>query len=310
MTLSHDPELLSVFAMLHRKAEELLVAHGIYDINNYGWLDHDTPDPDFVGHAMWQMQPPFEPDWGAFLNGATATYFPTDKDEALVVSGEDFIGTMAFARKSFGLALCYSEGADTNILAGEKMEWYWQEYAASLHWLNVASDRIRDYFVMAQFGISVRDYHKHYRVRSGNKKPTYSLPFQEAAKTKSGSNVKSLGELAGIAGRVQQHRTDRNAIVHRIASLTAKQSMKLLYQQRELVQASLNPGVSTATSPKFESTAELIKSSIMQCKQWYADLARASSLVFEIEYFNRTRNHKRQSSSNEQKQSIGRDGQI
>ena len=108
------------------------------------------------------------------------------------------------------------------------MQSYWREFATTLHWLNVASDRVRDYFVTAHFGVSVRDYNKAYRLRSGNKQPTYSLPFQQAAKGKSGPDATSLRKLGGIAGRLQDHRTDRNAIVHRIASLTAKQSMELL----------------------------------------------------------------------------------
>jgi hypothetical protein len=284
---SKDQKLAEVLAAVHRKAEDLLIANGIYDISNYGWLDHDTPDPDFFGHMIWQTQPPFQCDWGAFLNGAKATYFPTDRDEALVLAGEDFVGTMAFARRAFGLAFCYAQGADTNIVGGKEMESYWREYATTLHWLNVASDRVRDYFVMAQFGTSVQDYHKAYRLRSGNQKPTYSLPFQEAAKEKSGPDAESLGKLAGIAGKLQRHRTDRNAIVHRIASLTAKQSMEFLYHQRELVRPTPRPGAAAGSPLWFATTAELIRSSITQCKEWYADLAKSSSLVFEIEYFNR-----------------------
>jgi hypothetical protein len=287
MPHSKDQELAEVLTAVHRKAEQLLIANGIYDISNYGWLDHDTPDPEFFGHAIYQMQPPFECDWEAFLGGAMATYIPTDRDEALTLAGEDFVGTMAFARQSFGLALCYAQSADTNILTGEPMESYWQEYATTLHWLNVASDRIRDYFVTAQFGSNIGDYERAYRQRNENRQPKYSVPFQEAAKDKPGPSAASLGKLAGVAGRLQQNRTDRNAVVHRIASLTAKQSIEFLHYQRESARAALQPGTPTEVPLNFETTAELIESSVAQCKEWYIDLVRASSLVFEIEYFNR-----------------------
>lgn len=279
--------LADVLAALNQKARDLLVANRIYDINQYGWLDHETPDPDLVGHFVYQTEPPFRCDWQAFLGGAKPTYAPTNRDEALTLAGEDFLGTMAFARRSFGLALCYAQTADTNIVAGEQMESYWQEYATTLHWLNVASDRIRDFFVMAQFGTSSGDYEKAYRQRNSDKQPKYSTPFQEAAKSESGSEAVSLGKLAGIAGRVQKNRTDRNALVHKIASLTAKQSIEFLHQQRELAGATLLVGATIETPLKFETASELIASSVAQCKKWYIDLVNASSLVFEVEYFGR-----------------------
>ena len=276
------------FAVLRYKSEELLNEKGIYDINSYGWVDHDTPDPDFFGHAIYQMQPPFQMDWGALLEEAKATYFPTTRDETLVRSGEDFVGTMVFARLTLGMALCYAQGVEADIMTDEPMVSYWQEYAATLHWLNVASDRLRDYFVMALFGQSVKEYNKAYRLKNGNQQPTYSMPFQEAGKNSSGPSKPSLGKLAPLAGKLQKHRTDRNIIVHRIASLAAKQSMELLYEQRRLI--GTNPSSIGATESRpwgFQTTAELIESSIRQCKYWYGDLVIASSLVFEVEYFNR-----------------------
>jgi hypothetical protein len=173
-------------------------------------------------------------------------------------------------------------------MAGEQMESYGWEYATTLQWLNVASDRLRDYFVMAQFGLSAKDYNKIYRLKSGNKQPTYSMPFQEAAKAKSGLSKATLGKLAPIAGKLQKHRTERNVIVHQIASVEAKQSVELLLYQRELARANRIPTTrATNVGVAFKTSAELIESSIKQCKLWYVDLVNASNLVFEVEYFNR-----------------------
>jgi hypothetical protein len=290
--LSNDKNLAvkDALATLRYKSEELLIANGIHDINSYGWIDHDTPDPDFFGHAIYQMEPPFRSDWEALLNLAKAKYFPTTRDETLVRAGQDFVGTMVFARRSFGMALCYTEDAKTDLSLSEEVGSYWQEYATTLNWLNVASDRLREYFVMAQFGLSVRDYNKAYRLKTGDKQPPYSAPFQEAGKNKSGPSKANLGKLAPLAGQLQKHRTDRNMLVHQIASLEAKLSLELLYEQRKLIGVNgIFATIAENTATVFQTAAKLIEFSIKQCKDWYVNLVKASSLVFEAEYFSRKR---------------------
>jgi hypothetical protein len=44
---------------LKREVQTALNDASIYDIRSYGWLNEHDADPEFIGHAMWQIdQPP------------------------------------------------------------------------------------------------------------------------------------------------------------------------------------------------------------------------------------------------------------
>jgi hypothetical protein len=86
--------LKTLLSSFQGEADQLLSKNKIYDILNYGWLDHDTPDPEHFGHFIWQTEPPFEHEWGAFFNQGKVTYTPTKRDEVFLQNGEDFAGSM------------------------------------------------------------------------------------------------------------------------------------------------------------------------------------------------------------------------
>ena len=117
----------------------------------YGWSGPNTPSDEYVGLAMWLTDPPFQHDDEALTSeGKVVSYEPTKRDEVLLRNGEDFVGTMEFARHSLGMALCYQgvENQKYNIFGKAP---FWHALATSLLWLNIASDRLRDYFLMARF---------------------------------------------------------------------------------------------------------------------------------------------------------------
>lgn len=43
---------------LKREVQTALKDASIHDINSYGWLNEYDADPEFVGHAMWQIEQP------------------------------------------------------------------------------------------------------------------------------------------------------------------------------------------------------------------------------------------------------------
>ena len=96
--------LRKLLTAIHDEAEQLLESHEVYEVHGYAWLDQDTPDPEYIGHAMWELTPPFQHDWMGLQRGGTVTYEPTERDEILLRNGEDFIGSMEFARRSLGMA--------------------------------------------------------------------------------------------------------------------------------------------------------------------------------------------------------------
>jgi hypothetical protein len=118
------------------EAERLLHKHGIYSVHGYAWSG-----PDYVGLAMWELTPPFQHDEEALMNGGKIVdYEPTKRDEVLLRNGEDFVGTMEFARRSLGMALCYASARDQKYNVFGKAP-FWHAVATTLTWLNVASDR-------------------------------------------------------------------------------------------------------------------------------------------------------------------------
>lgn len=46
---------------LDQEAGSLLLSKGIYDIGNYGWKSEDTEDPEYIGHALWQISHLWKP---------------------------------------------------------------------------------------------------------------------------------------------------------------------------------------------------------------------------------------------------------
>jgi hypothetical protein len=49
-------------AALRAKIEPLLNAGKVWNLHSYGWVSAYDADPEFIGHAMWQTDPPFEHD--------------------------------------------------------------------------------------------------------------------------------------------------------------------------------------------------------------------------------------------------------
>jgi hypothetical protein len=269
--------LKSLLKVLQDEAEELLVQNKVWDVSGFGWQDADTPDAEYFGIAMWEMNPPFEHDWGTLLEGRIPKYPPTQRDEILLGNGEDLIATMIFARRSLGMALCFAAVSDPKIVGGN--DEFWQEYATILMWLNIASDRLRDFFLMAQFGLKKKQYEKRYREENSTTTVPYSAPFKAA--TEEASNLsKCLSELAQLAENLQKHRHERNDRVHEIATIAAQRSIDLLREQRRLAGKT-----KSQTGPVFHD--EALPPAIEAMKLWFGRLMKATALVFEFEYFDR-----------------------
>jgi hypothetical protein len=203
------------------------------------------------------------------------SYTPTKRDEFLLRNGEDFVGTMIFARRSIGMALCYAELAEPINIVSEQTE-FWHEYSTAMLWLNIASERLRDYFLMAKFGLTNKKY-----VKANAKRGAYAAPFEEALEETPGNKKELLSTLVAIAKIIQDHRHSRNVIVHEIASQAAQRSVSLLHEQR--IQAGNKPPKTSTPISDFQKMADANS----MLKVWYEHLVKASSLVFEFEYFNR-----------------------
>jgi hypothetical protein len=270
--------LKSLLGVLHDEAEELLVQNKVWDVSTCGWEDADTPNAEYFGIAIWEMNPPFEHEWGTLLEGHTPKHHPTERDEILLRTGEDLIATMIFARRSLGMALCFAAVSDPAATGGN--DEFWQEYATTLMWLNIACDRMRDFFLMARFGQRKKQYEERYRVENKTTKVPYSAPFKAGVQGVASNLSKCLNELALLTENLQEHRHERNVRVHEIATIAAQRSLYLLREQRRLAGQA-----NSQTSPIHYD--EALPLAVEAMKVWFGRLMKATALVFEFEYFDR-----------------------
>ena len=251
-------------------------------------------NPEYVGYAMWALTPPFEHDWEGLQRTGTVTYKPTKRDEVLLRNGEDFIGSMEFARRSLGTALCYAAVAKPKSHISDNRE-FWHEYATTLQWLNIASDRLRDYFLMATFGQEEEDYSKSYREKNNTWRVQYTAPFEEALADAPKDTRELLSNLSSIATELQTQRKLRNGIVHEVATQATQSSITILREQRELAESAKKGETIRVPTMTYEDLEAHIASipddpvvtEVANMKFWYNSLVKAGSLVFEFEYWKR-----------------------
>jgi hypothetical protein len=277
-----EPELRldTVLHRLDEQRERLLSDRGLYPITSYGWLDADSVDPNYAGHAMWQMGSPCEPDWEVILGGGLPREEPTDTQLSLVRTGEDFSAAMLVARYSAGMALCTNHALDAYRIDDDE---YWMHVATSILWLGIASDRIRDYFTLAYHGVIADDLpHK--------RGDPWATPFCNT-KSRDDEQGAQLGQLVPLAETLQRFRKQRNYITHKIATRAAKRTHAILSKQQE--HARNRTPYPSPPDLSFEELQMLQSSTtvgdererdLRDIAQWYECLVQVSNIVFEIEY--------------------------
>jgi hypothetical protein len=152
--------------------------------------------------------------------------------------------------------------------------------------LDMASERLRDFFIAAVFNKKTNEY------ESGeyNKDPRrwYTVPFSEAPQTCPGESTVSaelLRKLDTLAATIYSHREMRNTIVHEIATKLGVNENKRL---KDTPRSGIREGPSEheqemiIASHKKRVTAELASP-----MEWYKLLVRASSDAFEYMHHKR-----------------------
>jgi hypothetical protein len=206
---------------LKREVQAALKEAAIYEIGSYGWLNENEPDPEFIGHAMWQVDaPPL--DHSALFGEGPVQSRPNDIEKEILTSGEDFWGLMEASRLSMGLALIWKRQARDNPI--NESTFFWLHHTDSFLKLAIASDRLRDLLVIACTGAPP----KRYKKGTGDPPLTYVTPFDNAGVliAKRGivdqHLVKPVGALPDVARELARFRVRRNAIVHDVATRMAK----------------------------------------------------------------------------------------
>jgi len=279
---AEEPNLRKLLLAFDEEVENQLTLHGIYDILHYGWVDHETPDQNYVGHAMWQTAPPFTPDWTVLLQGGTIHYVPTQRDEALTRTGEDFMGTMTFARRSIGAALCYAAVKATDLMDDKPA--FWHEYTTSLQWLYISTDRLQQFFATV------------FEVRGKQIKKTRERnePLFKAMVNSLIEDDVLLKKLCPIVDELCKYQMERDRVVHRLATVMAERRISILIEQRNVALSGAGREIAVPTFEDLESaTADIpdddLSGPVEAMKNWYSLLVEASNLIFEMEYWVRSK---------------------
>jgi hypothetical protein len=283
----------NLLAALHEQAAELLNSAGIYSVLDYAWDGENTPSDDYLGLAIWSQDAPFEPSWFNW-NRSSPPPTPTQRDATFYKAAEDFIGTMELARNAIGLVLySFEHRKPDNTL--DDVEAFWEHSAGASVWLNIAADRIREYYVMARFALTPEAYEALDR-RNGFMKPFRAYESNETPNAK-----KAADDLRSDAKKLEKRRNARNTIVHEVASRQGRNALLSLKHQKE---ASTQTPYARRTmanlvdeSKTWKDTTDTLQAErkkemedkIADLKAWYLLVVHACALAFEYEYWNRKR---------------------
>jgi hypothetical protein len=274
---------------LRREVYAALKDAGIYEIGSYGWLNENDPDPDYIGHAMWQIEaPPL--DQSALFGEGPVNRRPEDIEREILTSGEDFWGLMEASRLSIGLTLIWKPQARDNPISED--DFFWLHHTDSFLKLAIASDRLRDLLVIACTGSPPKRYKKG-----------YTTPFDHARALIAKRGIPDqhldgpLGALPALARELAKFRVRRNAIVHDVTTRmadfvgnTVTNLQKRFDQQRAIDPESELQSGCDWLKRGGERRAEIeleIDVATEELKEWYTLLIQTSNYVFQVEYWTR-----------------------
>jgi hypothetical protein len=275
---------------------EALNAAGLYDIGSYGWLNENDPDPELVGHAMWQLDQPLSIALMDPFGEQPVRERPSERDKQVLVAGEDFCGMMRLARLSIGLVLLWRGHRPGGLFDTES--YFSLQHMNAVLQLAIASDRLRDVLVVACTGDTVAKYKG-----TARKAKWYVTPFKqvrqllEACGPVNPGAEKAIAEIPHLALQIYSNIERRNETVHEIATrmghITRVQvdALQTRYERQvtlKLFEVLPMPEIPELGKVEREYQAEL-DASVKSISDWYRLLVEASNYVFQIEYWSRVK---------------------
>lgn len=284
--------------LLRKQLRELLHAHGVYDIGAHGWRNADDPDPRYIGHTMWQIDPP--PGLYAELrpaDGRVRLTFESQPFEpwqqSVAIAGADFDGLMEASSLSIGLMLMHKNALNESLQGdGDFAHLHWM---SSIVNLSMASDRLRDFFVAAMFRRPAEKYSRKTKLKPDADHDPYVTPFLEAVAKlpRPPELAETLRALAEMAPRIAVIRKKRNEIVHDVATkFAAEVSERVLQHGAPEPSASSYDDISVEELRLAGERATLANAAarqriVDQVVGWYRLLIDASNEAFKAENYRR-----------------------
>ena len=257
---------------------------------DYSWLNENDPDPEFIGLAKWSL----DGLHGLFLPDREDNFYTQTQFETLSTVCSDLEALMDVSRLAIGNALWMADMVKAD--AFDHHHHFWLNHINSMTLLGMASDRVRDLFLLIVFNESFKGY---VRSRKGPGKKIgeleskhYQYPFHDALALPKmetcGQQLKALGILAKA---IYEQRDARNGTVHEVATQAGILTKRWFQNSEVQTAAQLNRSFSVASdawTKAQESHVKTIDDSLVAVTEWYLNLVRATSNVFDIEHTLRT----------------------
>lgn len=278
--------------------DSALLAEKVFDISSYGWLNADDTDPDFIGHAMWQIDQP-SIDYKALMGESPVQSRPNELDKEILTAGEDFCGLMQASRISIGMALVWHRKAVLDLM--NENAFFWNHHTDTFLKLEIASDRLRKILIVSCTGNPSRNF-KHFAEQRAWK-DWYTTPFIHAGLLLQERGIvderiaEPLMAILDLSNEIYNFIAQRNKVVHEIATRIARSTQKSLSNLQHLHDRQKRLGFSPKRPdlcswvPTGEDWSEERRRELDVAKEelirWYNILVQASSQVFQIEYWSR-----------------------
>ena len=252
---------------LDEELRQSLNERGLFEIDHYGWLDDGELDPEYCGHAMWQVKPP--------------------ELKKLLALGEEFTNLMRSARHSLGLTCLYCETTGSALSALNGSDYSCSFYFAdTINKLNLSSDRIREFLITA---FAHRASSKESSpptgkiIRGERAYDTFRAPFQNIL-----NEVTSWSE--GAAPSITNNLSNLLPLAEKLAATRSKNQNPMhyltLFHNRVSTSVS-NLAMGYPDDDLDDNPPNAIDTSNQELVDWYNNLVEISNLVFMAEHLHR-----------------------
>ncbi len=267
------------------EVRDALLNNQLYCIDAYGWKDADTPDPAYNGYASWHLNPKVEFDFESYWDERPFDVRPEDNDIQMMLNGYDFLEVMKAVWLHIGQSLFFQKHSD----GSSELEFTYSSLSlmSAISELNMASDRIRDYYVLAIANETHSRFIKRKNAGVSNIRAytaIYEFALNHEKSNLLSEKIKKANELASSIGKKRKY---RNNLIHKMASNNAVLQTKFLKQQQRLHD---EQRATTDLAPKItenEMDGQMINDKLEFVKEWYLELIELGNLVFELELYSR-----------------------
>jgi len=256
--------------------EQLLRSRGVFDVGHYGWLNEDDVDPEFVGYAMWALNPPYDIDFDAWQREIAPGRAATAPEQRLMELSHDFFGLMKTARYFIGRALLHQTMVQPFRI--EPTEFDFNEFAALVA-LTAAADRLSDFVIVTTLA------RKTDEVGERNK---------ACDKLRESGFRNEADELQdGFKAILESRKARRNA-VHELATQHARVQQYLISRERKVFEEQRWPHAGNPEAPyedfireqqslNAKDLADVERRAKLLC-DCYTTLIKMGGLSFETEH--------------------------